>query len=74
MKTKRFVYEYANWKLKELSRCGINAEYQQEAERNIKIVIVQCEYGYISIDECIRKISNPFITDKSGKIILHQEA
>ena len=74
MKTKRFVYEHANWKLKELSRYGINAEYQQEAERNINIVIKQCEYGYISIDECIRKISDPFITDKSGKIILHQEA
>ncbi|MCQ2543425.1 MAG: hypothetical protein MJ126_04615 [Lachnospiraceae bacterium] len=73
MKTKRFVYEYANGKLKEFNdNPAMQDCYKQEAKRNIEIVIQQCEYGYISIDECIRKISDPFIIDvNTGETILH---
>ena len=70
---KRFVIEYANYKLSELEKeaktailCAepenvifVNDTYNK-AMQEITRAVRRCELGYTTIDETMRQISDPF--------------
>lgn len=60
MKAKRFIIEYANYKLNEIaSNADMNGGIQTELMRRIDRAVFCVERGMITIDECVRIISNP---------------
>lgn len=60
MKAKRFIIEYANYKLNEIAdSTDINGDAQTELMRRIDRAVFNVEHGIITIDECIRIINNP---------------
>ena len=60
MKAKRFIIEYANYKLDEIaSNEDMNGGIRTELMRRIDRAVFNVERGMITIDECIRIINNP---------------
>ena len=60
MKAKRFIIEYANFKLDEIANnTDMNGGIQAELMRRIDRAVFCVEHGMITIDECIRIINNP---------------
>jgi hypothetical protein len=60
MKAKRFIIEYANYKLDEIANnTYMNGGIQTELMRRIDRAVRMVERGMITIDECIRIINNP---------------
>ena len=60
MKAKRFIIEYANYKLDEIANnTDMNGGIQTELMRRIDRAVFCVEHGMITIDECIRIINNP---------------
>jgi hypothetical protein len=60
MKAKRFIIEYANYKLDEIANnTDMNGGIQTELMRRIDRAVRMVERGMITIDECIRIINNP---------------
>jgi hypothetical protein len=57
LKTKRFVIEYANWKIDELERIE-NADERLEKQRQVSKYAWACQYGFSSIEETMRGIAN----------------
>ena len=57
---KRFVTEYANYQITEyLNNDLMQAEYKNAAINRIDRTVSLCDRGMITIDECMRIISNP---------------
>lgn len=60
MEVKRFIIEYANYKLDEIaSNADMNGGIQTELMRRIDRAVFNVEHGMITIDECMRIIGNP---------------
>lgn len=60
MKAKRFIIEYANYKLDEIANnTEMNGGIQAELMRRIGRAVFCVEHGFITIDECVRIINNP---------------
>jgi len=60
MKAKRFIIEYANYKLDEIANnTDMNGGIQTELMRRIDHAVFLVERGMITVDECIRIINNP---------------
>ena len=56
MKIKRFVTEYANYRIDSLSKNGISKE-AAEAIRKIDQAVRYCEQGMLTIDQTIQTIN-----------------
>ena len=56
MKPKRFVIEYANWKIDELEKIE-DAEERLEKQRQVSKYAWACQYGISSIEETMRGIA-----------------
>lgn len=60
MKAKRFMIEYANYKIKCLEACSeMNKGIKNELIRRIDKTIFNYEHGFITVDECMRLLSLP---------------
>ncbi len=60
MKAKRFIIEYANYKLDEIANnTEMNGGIQAELMRRIDRAVFLVEHGMITIDECMRIVGNP---------------
>ena len=60
MKAKRFIIEYANFKLDEIANnTDMNGGIQTELMRRIDRAVFLVERGMVTIDECMRIIGNP---------------
>lgn len=60
MKTKRFIIEYANYKLDEIANNkDMNSGIKTELMRRIDRAVFNVTRGMITIDECMRIIGNP---------------
>ena len=60
MKAKRFIIEYANYKLDEIaSNTDMDGGIKTELMRRIDRAVFCVEHGMVTIDECMRIIGNP---------------
>ncbi len=60
MKTKRFIIEYANYKLDEIvNNTDMNSGIKTELMRRVDRAVFNATRGMITIDECMRIIGNP---------------
>lgn len=60
MKAKRFIIEYANYKLDEIANNkDMNGGIQTELMRRVDRAVFNVEHGTITVDECMRIIGNP---------------
>lgn len=57
-KTKRFVIEYANYKIDEVEKSKLTKLEKNDHIRTIDDVVFNCIYGYRTIDETMRVIAN----------------
>ena len=59
MKTKRFIIEYANYKLDEIANnTDMNRGIKTELMRRVDRAVFNVTHGMITIDECMRIIGN----------------
>lgn len=60
MKAKRFIIEYANYKLDEIANnTDMNGGIKTELMRRVDHAVFYVTRGMITIDECMRIIGNP---------------